>query len=146
MTGTNTRPDCEHTETRTQPLTLGWEYVVCQSCDKTVGVQANNPPNTDESQDAIPCVACEMGDPEFDLRHNFRGACQLPPATPYIGLMNPVDVEGARGWLLDCMGCWHDIDGGLEDEIRALTPIEVARAIAKYYEGGIAQFARDAGN
>ena len=106
----------------------------------------SNPPNTDESQDAIPCVACEMGGQGFDARHNFRGACQAIPATPYVGLENAVDVEEARGWLLDCMGCWNDIDGGLEDEIRALTPDEVARALAMYYEGGISQFVRDAGN
>jgi hypothetical protein len=57
-----------------------------------------------------------------------------------------LDIEAARDWLLDCMGCWHDIDGGLEEEIEALTAPGVAAAIARHYTGGISQFVRDDGN
>ena len=54
-----------------------------------------------------------------------------------------LDIEEARDWLLDCMGSWHDIDGGLEEEIQALSAPEVAAAIARHYTGGISQFVRD---
>lgn len=51
------------------------------------------------------------------------------------------DVLGdMRGWLMDCE--WRDIDC---EDIAELDAAHIVGAVARHYEGGVAQFMRDAG-
>lgn len=44
-------------------------------------------------------------------------------------------LREAYGWLADCT--WADIDG---EGIAALSPVQVTRAVARHYDGGVAAF------
>lgn len=62
------------------------------------------------------------------------------------GIMNTMtahDVQTAREWLLDCADSFADDAESFEDTVTTLSPDGIARAIDRYYDGGVAGFLQD---
>lgn len=57
----------------------------------------------------------------------------------YADQFSPAELREARAWCADCL--WRDVDADyILEEATAET---VARAIARHYDGGIAEFKRN---